>query len=81
MRYDAAFAELGLSATPTYANFVWVDVRTDAKAVFQGLLHRGVIVRVSDSFRAPTHIRVTIGTTRRKRRFLAALRDVLAAQP
>ncbi len=73
----AAFTELGLSATPTYANFVWVDVKTDAKAVFQGLLHRGVIVRVSDSFRAPTHIRVTIGTPDENAVFLAALRDVL----
>ena len=73
----AGCEELGLTVTPTYANFVWIDLKTDAKAVFQGLLHRGVIARVSDSFRAPTHIRVTIGTPEENACFLSALREVL----
>ena len=58
----AAFTELGLPYTPSYANFMWVDTKKDAKAVNQALLKKGIIIRVSDSFRAPTHLRVTIGT-------------------
>ncbi len=54
-----------------------VDTRKDAKTVFQALLQKGVIVRVSDSFRAPTHLRVTIGTPEENARFLSALREVL----
>ena len=74
----AACEELGLSVTPTYANFVWIDVKTDAQAVFQGLLHRGVIVRASEGFKSPTHIRVTIGTPEENACFVLALREVLA---
>ncbi len=72
-----ACAELGLGYTPSYANFAWIDVRVNALAVYDALLHRGVIVRVSEGFRAPTHLRVTIGTPPENARFLQALRDVL----
>ena len=54
----------------------WIR-KKDAKAVNQALLRKGVIIRVSDSFRAPTHLRVTIGTPEENKRFLDALRDVL----
>ena len=73
----AGCEELGLTVTPSYGNFVWVDVKTDAKTVFQSLLRRGVIVRTSDAFRSPTHIRVTIGTPEENAVFLAALRETL----
>lgn len=73
----AAFAELGLTCHPTYGNFVWLDTGRNAKSVYQSLLERGVIVRVSDSFRAPTYMRVTIGTQQENSRFLEALREIL----
>jgi len=41
------------------------------------LLHRGVIVRVSDTFDAPTHMRVSIGTPEENAKFLRVLREVL----
>lgn len=74
----AAFEELGLECTPAYGNFVWVDTKRDARAIYEGLLQRGVIVRVSGSFRAPSHMRVTIGTQEENARFVSALREVLA---
>jgi histidinol-phosphate aminotransferase len=73
----AAFTELGLPYTPSYANFMWVDTQKDAKSVNQALLRKGIIIRVSDSFRAPTHLRVTIGTPEENKRFLDALREAL----
>lgn len=73
----AGFETLGLSYTPTHANFIWVDVRRDCKAVFEALLRQGVITRTGDVFGAPTHLRVTIGKPEENARFLAALRAAL----
>jgi histidinol-phosphate aminotransferase len=78
--FYAAFSEMQLPFTPTYGNFVWVDVRRDCREVFQALLRRGVITRTGDIFGAPTHLRVTIGTTEENARFLTALREILAAE-
>ena len=49
-------------AEPAVANFVYVDVRTDAVPVFEALLREGVIVRPLAPFGAPEAIRVTVGT-------------------
>ena len=69
---------LGLSSTPSQANFVWVDLGRDCREVFLGLLRRGVIVRTGDIFGAPTHIRVTTGTLEQSRKFVEALEQVVA---
>ncbi len=69
---------LGLNPVPDEANFCFVDTGNDSKAVFQGLLQRGVIVRTGDIFGFPTHIRVTYGTEEQNSRFLRALEEVLA---
>jgi len=76
--YDE-FERLGLEYTPSYANFVWVDLGRECRPVFAELLRRGVIVRTGDAFGAPTHIRVTTGTPPQNQRFVAALEEVLGA--
>jgi histidinol-phosphate aminotransferase len=48
---------------PPVANFVFADTGADARAVFDALLRRGVIVRPLAGFGAPTAIRVTVGTS------------------
>jgi len=72
-------SRLGLSYAPTQANFILVDVGMDCRAVFEGLLRQGVIVRTGDIFGLLTHIRVTIGLPEQNRRFVAALENVLAS--
>lgn len=76
-RFYEAFDAFGLAYAPTEANFVWVDVGRDSRAVFQALLQRGVIVRTGDIFGAETFLRVTIGTARETEKFLGALKEVL----
>lgn len=71
------FSALGLKPVPDEANFCFVDTGKDSKAVFQGLLKRGVIVRTGDIFGFPTYIRVTYGTEEQNSRFLRALQEVL----
>jgi histidinol-phosphate aminotransferase len=73
----AACERLGLPYVPSHANFVFIDVKVDSRAVFQELLRRGVIVRTGDIFGLPTHIRVTIGTPEENARFVRALEEVL----
>lgn len=73
------FQRLGLEYTPSYANFVWVDLGRECRPVFTELLKRGVIVRTGDAFGAPTHIRVTTGTPQQNQKFVAALDEVLGA--
>jgi histidinol-phosphate aminotransferase len=72
------FEAMGLPYTPSDANFVWVNIRTDCRPVFKELLKRGVIVRTGDIFGYPTYFRVTIGLPEENRRFVETLRDVLS---
>lgn len=76
-RLNAAFAELGLSALPSAANFIAVKVG-QGDQVYQALLRRGVIVRpVGGGYAMPEYVRVSIGTERENDRFLAALAEVV----
>jgi len=71
------FDAMGMTYTPTEANFVWVDIKTDCRPVFQELLKRGVIVRTGDIFGYPNFIRVTIGTSADNERFIRTLKEVV----
>ena len=73
----AGFQRLGLSWVPTRANFIVVDTGKPAKAMFDALLKRGIIVRAFPKD-LPTHLRVTIGTPEQNERFLSALTEALA---
>jgi histidinol-phosphate aminotransferase len=60
---DALLREHGLDpVAPAAGNFVFVDVGTDAAALDDALLRRGVIVRPMGSFGAPSALRITAGT-------------------
>lgn len=67
--------KMGIPYTPTQANFLWIDVKQDCKAVFNKLLRLGVIVRTGDIFGCPTHLRVTTGTDEQNARFIEALKE------
>ena len=60
---------------PAAANFLFVDVGTDAVTLNDALLRRGVIVRPMGSFGAPTALRITAGT----REEIAFLAEQLAS--
>jgi histidinol-phosphate aminotransferase len=71
------FARLGLHAYPTEANFVAVQVPTDAARAYNELLERGVIVRSGAGLGMPDRLRVTIGTPEENAAFLEALEERL----
>jgi len=73
----AEFERLGLAYIPSAGNFVCVEVGGDAMAVYQALLHRGVIVRPIDVYGMPGHLRVTVGRERDNARFIEALQAAM----
>jgi histidinol-phosphate aminotransferase len=74
-RVSSELTARGLSVAPSQANFVLVDVKRPARAVYEELLKKGVIVRPFATL--PTHLRITIGTERENARLLTALDEVL----
>ena len=74
----AALAGLGLSVTPSQANFLLVGVgERTGRAVFDRLLERGVIVRPMNAYGLPHHLRITVGTEAENQRLVRALKEVL----
>ncbi len=69
---------LGLDPLPTQANFLMVDVKTDATELFTRLLHHGVIVRSMKSYGFDTFLRINAGTSQENRACISALKAVLS---
>ena len=69
--------KLGLSYVKTEANFIFIDLKDDADAIFMKLMRHGVIVRPLSSFGMPGSIRVTIGTPDQNNKFIKALSEVI----
>jgi histidinol-phosphate aminotransferase len=67
-------AGLGLDPLPTQANFLMVDVKTDATKLFTRLLHLGVIVRSMKSYGFDTFLRINAGTPEENRACIDALK-------
>jgi histidinol-phosphate aminotransferase len=67
------FTRLGLEWVPSQANFVLVDVRQNADALFERLLRRGIIVRSAAGWGLDTCLRVTVGRPEQNERFIKAL--------
>jgi histidinol-phosphate aminotransferase len=64
---------LGIDYLPTQANFIYMELKQDAGAIYDKLLRQGVIVRPM----GPTQLRVTIGLKEENERFIGALERVL----
>jgi histidinol-phosphate aminotransferase len=77
-----AVKNMGLEFIPSVGNFVCIDVSDSslgrtAAAVYDALLHEGVIVRPVANYGMPRHLRVTLGLPEENARFLSALEKVL----
>ena len=72
----SAFAAIGAETWPSFANFVWADLKQPAQPIFEALLRKGVIVRSGHVLGNPTCLRVTVGTSDEVEFFIEALMDV-----
>jgi histidinol-phosphate aminotransferase len=80
-RLGALCDGLGLRHTPTEANFLFIDLRRDARVVVVALRDRGVLVRSGHAHGTPSWIRVSVGSPRDGDRFVTALAAALAEVP
>lgn len=69
----SALAQLDVKYVQTHANFIYIVLNIDAKAVYEKLLHKGVIVRPV----GPKELRVTIGLPEENQRFVESFKLVL----
>ncbi len=76
---QAGLAALDIQAIPSFANFVLVELGTDANPVSEELLKLGVIVRPMRWMRFPNAIRVTVGTREENEKFLRAMAQIRAS--
>ena len=74
---SAACDVLKLAYIPSAANFLCIDMGTEAAPLFDALLKQGAIVRPVGNYALPNHLRVTIGTEKENAIFLTALEKVL----
>jgi histidinol-phosphate aminotransferase len=72
---------LGYRVVPTWANFVYCDLRRNACEFAKWMQVGGVIIRALGAWGAPTAIRVTIGTPEQNERFLTVVRKVMEQAP
>lgn len=80
---ESGLRALGVRTLPSTANFLLMDLGSPERALAlnAALLRRGVIVRPTRAFGAPTCVRVTIGWPEENARFLAAAAEALAELP
>ncbi len=75
---EQSIEDMGLSFVPSFTNFIAVDVKTDAKEVYEKLLALGYIVKGGHVLGMPHHLRVTVGTRAECEGFVLALKKALA---
>jgi histidinol-phosphate aminotransferase len=68
--------KLGVKFVPSQANFILAEVG-DSRAVFDKLLHLGVIVRPMGGYGFPRHVRISVGLREENRKLVAALKKIL----
>ena len=76
-RVCEALTGMGLTYIPSVGNFVSLNVGSEPQAVYDALLHEGVIVRPVANYGMPGYLRLTLGLEAENDRFLIALDKVL----
>jgi histidinol-phosphate aminotransferase len=76
-RLSEGLAKLGFQPVPSEANFVFIVVGPDAKALCDDLLHMGVIVRPLGWMGFPEAMRISVGTAEENDKCLAAMARVI----
>ncbi|PYX76193.1 MAG: histidinol-phosphate transaminase, partial [Acidobacteria bacterium] len=77
-RLEVGLSNLGFRVVPTWANFLYCDLRQDAAAVCARLREEGASVRPLGAWGAPTCIRISIGTVPQNEGFLEVMHRILA---
>lgn len=77
LQLEAGLKKLKIDYIPSLGNFISIDMKTDGNAIYQTLLHQGIIVRPLVAYGMPNHLRITIGTFAQNERLLIALHKLI----
>ncbi|MCM3268824.1 histidinol-phosphate transaminase [Paenibacillus elgii] len=72
-----AFEKLRLPFIESMSNFVLVELGSNAKAIYEQLLHKGIIVRYSGTWNLPSHARVSVGSESENAALIQELTEIL----
>lgn len=80
---SSALTAMHISIPRSVANFVMLDCGTADRvaALYNSLLHRGIITRPLQGFNLPHCLRISIGTMEQNQRCMSALAEILHEQP
>jgi histidinol-phosphate aminotransferase len=79
-RLSEGLAKLGFQPVPSEANFVFIVVGPEAKAISEDLLQLGVIVRPLGWMGFPEAIRISVGTPEENDKCLLAMAQVMLSR-
>jgi histidinol-phosphate aminotransferase len=71
------FSPMGLGVVESCANFMAVDLKTDARALSAELEHKALIIRAAGLGLPASFARITVGTQRENERLVEGLKEVL----
>jgi histidinol-phosphate aminotransferase len=75
------FDEMGINYLPTQSNFIFLtDLPLDANAICDLAMQQGVIMRPTDPFGLPNHIRITIAREEENARVVGVLKGIIEAE-
>ncbi len=80
--YYSCFDRLGIYYAPSFANFVMIDLGTEAKVeqTFEALKSRGLLTRRLASFGLPHCMRISVGTQEESQRFVKEIEDIFQTE-
>lgn len=75
------FDKMGINYLPTQSNFIFLtDLPMNANTICDLAMQQGVIIRSTDPFDLPDHIRITIAREEENARVVRVLREIIEAE-
>ena len=78
VQLNQAFVDLDLTTIPSVANFICVQVGSNASKIYELMLAQGVIVRPIGNYGLPEHLRITVGLPSENQKVIATLRKIIS---
>ncbi len=75
--FEKELGAMGYKAYPSNTNFILIDIKRDAKTVYEAMLRKGVIIRAMGAYDLKNFIRISIGLSQDNIRCMEGLREVL----
>ena len=69
--------KIGVKYTPSFTNFILINLEDDVMPIYNKLLNEGVIVRPVGGYGLKNHLRVSVGLESENKRFILTLKKVL----